>query len=290
METINLTICSCHKYVEKAGWKQYRELDEVITQKVRRIFPKAKVIIPELHMPESQKEKKENLLRVIAKEKEKQVKVMIKLSKCTLCQREGGNYFESIFQIRSSSLDILEEAVTYLQHRVDAFKQRGMFINKVERLDDGFDLFMTNNKVSQNLARELQDRFGGEVKISPRLFSKNHQTSKNIYRMNILVQLPEFARGDIIVANDKVCKVDKLGKKIIMIDMQNNQRQIVDYAKLDYRILKKEPTFVSKTYPSFEVINPHDYQSSMVKNKPRHPFITGQSVNVVIHRGIYVVE
>jgi nonsense-mediated mRNA decay protein 3 len=144
--------------------------------------------------------------------------------------------------------------------------------------------------MAQALGRELVDFFGGKIKISPRLFSKNHQTSKDIYRVNIFVELPSFARGDIIVFNDKVCRVEKLGKKIKLSDMVSGSSVIEDYAKMQYIVLKKQQTYVSRTYPSLEVINPYDYQSSMVKNKPKTAFITGQSVNVVTHRGIYVVD
>lgn len=290
MKPINIVLCPCGKYLEKNEWKQYTKIEDLILKKIRVELPKAKVILKNIELPEQIKEKKEYHFVAKTKEKEYKVPVSLKLARCNLCSREGTQYFEATLQLRSANIGLLEESVQFLQTRVHNLRNRGMFVNKAERFEDGFDFYMTNRRIAQSLGKELQEHFGGKMKVSPRLFTRNKQTSKNVFRVNIYVELPGFTRSDIILVNDKVCLVEKIGKKIKLIDLQNDSSAILDYDKMDYTIMKKYQTFVSRTYPSLEVINPHDFQSSMVKNKPKQMFTNGQTINVVIHKGIYVVD
>jgi NMD protein affecting ribosome stability and mRNA decay len=290
MKAINLTLCSCNKYYERNQWKPYKSIEKLIADKVKKQVPNSKIIFRSLEIPLKPKEKKK--FEVIAKTKkhEKIVSVVLKLIKCNLCEKEGTQYFEAVLQIRSPDYDILEKSIGFLQQRVASLRHKGMFINKVERLDDGYDLYVTNKKVAQALGKELQDNFGGEYKSSPHLFSKNKQTSKNIYRVSILVNLPGFEKNDIILVNDRVYKVEKLGSKIKLSDLITNNHLIIDFAKLHYAVLKEYTTYVSRTQPYLEVINPFDFQSSMVRNHSTSNFELGQEVNVVVHKGIYVVD
>lgn len=290
MKAINISICACGKVLDKFSWRSYRDLNDVIIAKVREIFPKAKVSVDEFEPPMMLKEKKEGAAHLTQKDREIRQPFIVKLSKCNLCEREGGKYFEAVFQIRGNNFSNLEKGLAYLNERVAGLRQRGLFINKIDNFENGFDLYMTSNKLAQVIAREMIDHFGGKLKISPRLFSKNHQTSRELYRVNVLVELPEFSRGDCIVYKDKVWMVDKISRKIKIIEMVNNGSEILDYEKIDFKLLEKQKAFVSRTYPHLEVINPYDYQSTMVKNKSKHSYISGQSVNIVVYKGVYVVD
>ncbi|MFH0870471.1 MAG: NMD3-related protein [archaeon] len=290
MKSVNISLCPCGKYLEKVEWKPYTDIDDLILKKIRLELPKAKVSIKNIELPEKLKEKKEYHLVAKTKDDDYDVTVSLKLARCNLCSREGTQYFEATLQLRSANAALLEESVQFLQTRVHNLRSRGMFINKAERFEDGFDLYMTSRKITQALSKELQEHFGGIMKVSPRLFTRNKQTSKNVFRVNIYVELPGFSRGDIILVDDKVCFVEKIGKKIKLIDLQNDSSMVIDYEKMDYALMKKQQTYVSRTYPSLEVINPLDFQSSMVKNKPKQTFTNGQMINVVIHKGIYVVD
>jgi len=192
--------------------------------------------------------------------------------------------------VRSPNFSVLDKSVDFLQKRVENLRHKGMFINKTERLDDGYDLYVTNKKIALTLGKELQEQYGGEFKASPQLFSRNKQTSKNIYRVNVLVRLPKFERGDILLYDDKIFRVDKLGSKIKLQDLTTGNFTVADYARMEYSVLKKYTTYVSRTHPYLEVINPFDFQSSMVKNRQVNSFELGQEIKVVVHKGIYVVE
>jgi len=290
VKPVNITFCSCNKYLEKNQWKTYKTLKDLVVKKIRKQVPKAKVTFIHFHVPENHKEKITNDVLAEFKNREHVVEVVLKHGKCTMCSKEGTDYFEAVLQVRSTNYKVLEESIEFLKRKVDNLRQKGVFINKVQRFENGYDLYITNKRVTQALGRELCDTFGGLSRASPHLQTKSRQTSKNVYRVNVMVKLPGFVKGDIILANDKVLRVDKLGKKIKLFDLRRNSSLSVDYSKLQYHILKKHSTYVSRLYPALEVINPYDYQSSMVKNKPAERPELGQEVNVVVHKGVYIVD
>jgi len=290
MKPIIITYCSCKKYLERNRWKPYKSLKGVIARKIRAQLPRAKPSFRSVEFPEKPKQKVENKIIAKVKGKEYVVKVILKLSKCKLCEKEGSDYYEAILQVRSSNIGVLERSVEFLKKRVENLRHKGVFINKVKRLADGYDLYMTNKRVAQALGRELCETYGGIFKASPHLYSRSRQTSKNIYRVNVFVRLPGFEKGDIILYDNRVFVVEKLGKKIKLLDLEKNSFISADYSKLSYHVLKKHSTYVSRIHPGLEVINPLDYQPSMVKNKPMQHLELGQEVEVVVHKGVYIVD
>ena len=291
MKAINLTFCDCNKFVEKTQWKQYKEIEEVISKKIHEQLPKAKILFKKLILPEKLKEKTENEVLATLKGEEYKIKVIFKLAKCNLCEKEGSTYFEAILQIRCNNMDVLEKTIGELNKRVTLMKTKGMFINKAETLKDGYNLYMTDKKLTQILAKDINNRFGGTMNTSAQLFSRNKQTSKNIYRINIILRLPEFTAKDIIAIENKVYQVDKTGKLISVIDLDMEKRYAKKYSEVEnHIILTKHETYISKTHPELEVINPFDFQSSTVKNKPQKSFVPGEKVKVVVHKGVYIVQ
>ena len=84
---------------------------------------------------------------------------------------------------------------------------------------------ITTNMETERIALELQREFGGEVKVNTKLFSRNKQTSKDIFRLNALVKLPDFESGDVLQNYNKQKKreelliVTGLGKQIKFFDI-----------------------------------------------------------------------
>src|SRR4030042_1251708 len=155
MKAISLTLCSCNRYLDRNLWKPYRNIEALISDKVKKQFPKAKLVFKSFEMPMNPKEKKQVEIIAKIKDKEHVVPVILKLVKCGSCAKEGTKYFEAILQVRCSNYNILEKSIEFLQKRVEALRHRGMFINKVDRLDDGYDLYVTNKKIAMSLGKEL---------------------------------------------------------------------------------------------------------------------------------------
>jgi NMD protein affecting ribosome stability and mRNA decay len=291
MKSIKITYCSCSKYLDKNKWKPYKTLKELVAKKIKASYPKAVLKFDDFDLPQSPGEKKENELIVRVKDEEHVVNIVLKLAKCDLCSKEGTEYYEAVLQVRCANFRVLEDSIELLKGKVEKLRHKGIFINNTKSVREGYDLYMTNKRIAQALGKELHEACGGIYKSSPHLFSKNRQTSKNIYRVNILVKLPGFVKGDIILTSeDRVLRIEKMGKKIKLKDMDTWGSVMAEYSDLNYHILKKHATYVSRVHPTLEVINPYDYQSSMVKNKPLHNCDPGQEVQVVVHKGIYIVD
>ncbi|MBW2991543.1 hypothetical protein KY348_07640 [Candidatus Woesearchaeota archaeon] len=290
MKDIHISYCSCSKYFEKNKWKPYNTIKDLVCKRIREKYPRAKLVFEDFEFPDKPKHKVVNEVGVKTKGKEHVVKVFLRLSKCNICEKEGTEYYEAILQVRCPNIRVLEESVELLKQRIDNLRHKGVFINKVKSVNQGYDLYITNKRVAMSLGRELYNAYGGIYKASPHLFSRSRQTSKNIYRVNIVVKLPGFEKGDFVLDDkDRVYKVKNVGKKIKLLDLEKNSFVNVDYKKFKYHILRTHKTYVSKLVPVFEVLHPFDFQSTLVKNKPEQRPELGDEVEVVVHKGVYVV-
>ncbi len=302
MKPINITYCSCEKYLKGKKWRPYKNLKQLIADRIRAQLPGIKPNSKDLEdleldfkgfeLPEEPGQRTENEVIARYKNEENVAVVVVKLSKCDKCSRQGTDYFEAVLQVRSSDTKILEKGVELLIQKVGALKHKGVFINKVKRTKRGFNLFITDKKHALRLGQWLYEELGGVFKTSPKLYSKDRQTSKKVYRLNILVRLPGFEKGDIILlSNNKVCAVRGLGRKITLEELDSEKILKKYYSTLNYHVLARHKTYVSRIRPGLEVINPLDYQSVPVKNKTGkdQDLKPGDEVSVVVHKGAYLV-
>lgn len=193
---------------------------------------------------------------------------------CKDCSKKG-QYFESILQLRNSS----EDVVTFIEKTVEK-QEPGVFINKKLKVRGGIDFYLTSNKFARKLGKKLQQNFGGEFKVSPKLHTKDRHSGKELYRLSVLFRPSEFRKEDIISSNDKIIKIKNVANKITGINIVNNKKVIIDYTKAKPKTLKVHEVTVSKTYPSLEVIHPKTFQSIKVENPKK---TTQKQLKIVIH-------
>jgi nonsense-mediated mRNA decay protein 3 len=193
-------------------------------------------------------------------------------------------YFEGILQLRNIDDEVLEE----IDKKLSKVTKKGISISKIKDVKNGLDLYFNNKKYIQKLGQELQKKFGGILKISPQLFSRDKQTSKDLYRVNVLLKLFDFKVGDILKINDSYIKITSLDKKINGIDLELNKKKSFDYND-DYKIIKKYKTTVCKIKPDIEVLHPETYQSILIQNKAKVK--NGEKVKVALDKNkIFIVD
>ncbi len=192
-------------------------------------------------------------------------------------KEKNNQYFEGILQLRNPNEEVFDEIET----RLDKVASKGISISKAKKVKEGVDLYFTDKKYIQKLGQELQRKFGGILKISPKLFSRNKQTSKDIYRVNVLLKLYDFKVGDVIKFENNYVKVTSIDKKINGIDLELNKKKSFDYND-DYKILKKYKTTVCKVKPKLEVLHPETFQSVPVMNNAQTKL--GEKIKVVSDR------
>ncbi len=93
------------------------------------------------------------------------------------------DYYQAIIQLRPSTKE-LEKFIE------DAFKDKNnVWIAKRVNLKTGVDYYISSNKFARGLGVQLKRKFGGSLKESAKLFSRDKITSKDLYRVTICFRL-----------------------------------------------------------------------------------------------------
>ena len=173
--------------------------------------------------------------------------------------RKHAKYFEAILQLRNPEHKIME----FVDNAVKAEQQDDIFISKRKKVANGWDFYLSSNSFTIAVGRDLYDTFGGELKISKKLFSQHKRTSKLLYRMTVLYRMAPFSPGDYIIFNSRAYKITNLRKTVYAIDAENSRSVELDYKKVMRSAEKLEivRVTVSKVKPHLEVIHPETFQS-----------------------------
>lgn len=190
-------------------------------------------------------------------------------------------YFEGTLQLRNPDNEVKE----YVENQID--KAKNVFISKIVKHKNGLDYYVSSRKFLHQLAKKLLVAFGGELKESPRLFSRNRQTGKEVFRLNVLFKLYDFKKGDIINIDKKIVKVTNISKSISSINIKTGKKTTFNIKNKDYEILDRKNTIVTKIKPVIEIMDPETYQNVVVDNKAKVKH--GEKVKVVICDGTWIV-
>jgi nonsense-mediated mRNA decay protein 3 len=159
-------------------------------------------------------------------------------------------------------------------------------LNKEERIDDtgkNIDYYLTNQSYAKVLAEKLRSNFGGIIKKNAQLFSVSWETSKNLYRLNILVELPIYSKGDVIKKDGQLYRIISMDTKIHAINLKTNSKTSLPH-KNSYDILKPVEVMLIKRYPESEILDPNTYYQARLMN-PSEKLEINQKLHVVIDGG-----
>ena len=268
LSTINLEICAGCGKVKQHTWSKFKDADTGI----RSIIKKKTKEEVEYEIPEH---KKNPGIRLKIEYSGDIVKgeVSILYSLCTECKKKTGDYYEGWLMIRNPNKDIMDFLKKYVNTRYKV------------KSPNGFDVKVIDKKKAMTLGRKLQQQFGGILKISPKIHTRDCQTSKDVYRVNVSFEAFTFKAGDVIAVKNKVIHTTKLGKVVHGNNLLTGKKEAL--VPKDYEVLKKTKTKVSKVYPEIEVLDPEDYQSVCIKNKK--DVKANENVVVVFKNGYYIV-
>ncbi len=274
----------CSTYLFQNKWKHYDDIEDSVMAVVKAMLEKQlddydiyPVVSEHKKNPgvfadfEAQVEKGRNTFVIPGK---------IQYVHCKNCSKQDTEYFEGVLQVRNPNPDI--------EKFIDAFfKAEKAFISKMDKVKGGLDLHISSRKKLHELGGKLQVRFGGTLKESPRLFSRNTQTSKEVYRLTVYYLAPYYKEGDAIAVDGKVMKVTKVGKMVHGTDA-SGRSVAFDPKNKEITVLDKKTTTVSQVFPGIEILHPETFQQVPVENaadvKP------GEKVKVVMHEGkCYIV-
>jgi|TARA_Y100000310_G_C20643884_1_gene795498 nonsense-mediated mRNA decay protein 3 len=141
-------------------------------------------------------------------------------------KKEHNGYFEGILQLRNSNKEVLEATLKEIA------KKRDVSVAKIKKVSNGTDIYISSQRFLRNLGAKLQKQFGGQFTISKKLYTKHRLTSKEVYRVNALLRLPNFKKGDVI--NYKGDKIQILGmsKKVLAKNLETGKKLNLSFKDL----------------------------------------------------------
>jgi len=130
------------------------------------------------------------------------------------------NYFQGILQLRNTNKKLLE----FVKNQIKKENNPNVYISKTAKVKGGTDLYLTSNKFLRKIAKKLKKEFTGKLKESENLFSRDAQTGKNIYRLNVLFRQLNIKRGDIITYRGEKVKITEIRDKIQAKNIKTGKR------------------------------------------------------------------
>ena len=100
---------------------------------------------------------------------------------CDQCRKQRPSYYEAILQVREAGSDQLAKI-----RKVLASPKFQSVINRHDALKEGGDFYFAKKHAAQQVAKQLRAKLGGTIESSKRIYSRDRQTSKEIYRGTIL--------------------------------------------------------------------------------------------------------
>lgn len=186
-------------------------------------------------------------------------------------------YFEAILQLRNPS----EEAIFFIADRLREH------VSRIDNVTNGYDIYIQDKRVGRRVAKQTQQEFGGEMNVSSTLHTRDHQTSKELYRDTVLIRLPDFQQGDFIRIDGEVYEVTGIGKQVSLRDIRSDKRSVRDYPE-QFEHVEPEQTRVVQNKPHVEVLHPETYQAVELQNS-RDDLQVQEKIDVIDHKGLWLV-
>lgn len=127
------------------------------------------------------------------------------------------NYYQGILQLRGINDEILDFVNNQIKKRND------VAVTRIVEFPNGMDLYLTSQKFIRILGKKLKDIFGGELKISSKLHTKNRQ-GKELYRINALFRLSRHKAGDIVSIRGENVRLLSIGRKIFARELKTGKK------------------------------------------------------------------
>jgi NMD protein affecting ribosome stability and mRNA decay len=137
-------------------------------------------------------------------------------------------YFQGILQLRDHDKELVE----YIQNIIDKEGRNDIYLSRIIKVRGGTDLYLTSNKFLRKLGKRLLREIEGELKESEKLFTRDKQTGKNIYRLNVLFRPSRIKKGTIVTFKGKKVKVTSIGARVQLKEEGTGKRSFCTLKEL----------------------------------------------------------
>lgn len=105
---------------------------------------------------------------------------------CTPCDRYYSGYFTSIFQLRGEhTQEALEQLLDEAERKHD--EDRRAYISRIDKVKNGYDLYVSKKKLSEHLLRYMQDKYKVVADTSSSLWGEIK--GEKVYRKTVLCRI-----------------------------------------------------------------------------------------------------
>lgn len=136
------------------------------------------------------------------------------------------DYYEGVLQLRNPN----EKVIEFIRKALS--EEKTVFITKETQVTDGIDLYFTSQRFLQCMGRMLKRHFPGELVLSPKIHTKNRQTSKDVYRVNVLFRLSRHNVNDVLSYRGERIKITNLGGKVYAKSLDSGKKMSINYKDL----------------------------------------------------------
>lgn len=158
---------------------------------------------------------------------------------CKDCKKTSIDYYELKLQLRFKFFNninkIKDETINLVNKNLN-------FINKIDSLDHGFDIYFRNKHMLNKISNLFNDKYLVEEKRTKKIVGRNFLESKDVWRHVILINIINLKINDIIAIKGIEYKIKALNKKdLILIHIINSSKKVVSYDIIkDYLTLIKK--------------------------------------------------
>ncbi|RLI91875.1 MAG: hypothetical protein DRO89_03160 [Candidatus Altiarchaeales archaeon] len=285
LRDIKLSLCTCGNYLYRGRWSRK------ITDSIERIVEKNLIVPSEIRLKGMRVLPRFRGSRIDLEiwvsglyggrefRKKFDTSIEIERRECPECSKLSSDYYEAVIQFRT------KKPVTDLD-------LNPRFISKIKRVRGGFDLYV----ISSGYARQLRRRFddlGFQIRESSKLVGKKN--GKNVYRISISIEEPDFEEGDFLRYGGDIIQVLRRGKRSICRNIVNKKRKTIPISNLrGYKPIAKRSDLregvVTMVSPGgVQVLDLKDNKTYELKNETLG-LEPGQEIDILkIGKGIYIL-
>lgn len=139
-------------------------------------------------------------------------------------------YYEGILQLRNPGKTVFD----YINKKLA--ENPSIRIVKEKKLKNGLDLYFNDKRFLKNLGEKLKNRFNAHLKTSAKLFSVDRQTGKELYRLTVLIRIPNFEAGQIISLQGKLMQVLEIKNKVRLKEVKTGKKYLFDFDYVNERM------------------------------------------------------
>ena len=137
---------------------------------------------------------------------------------------------EGIVQLRNIDQQVVDFAFAEAEkHKLELLKEKWV--------KNGVDFAVRDNSFVNRLGKTLQQRFGGYVKCSSKLYTQDNLTGKKVYNITMLFKQFPYDKGQEFEYKGGKYSVVSVGKEVVAEDLKSKEKIKLRFSDLEkYRV------------------------------------------------------